>query len=475
MEILSSRLRASELSQQALEAVERGDFALAEAQLAEAARLDPAVPMYRCNLATTRLCQGKAQLAYDGLRQAADPLEALDCATLGQTLKSLGAAAEAVTWMKRALLLDPRQVSARITLANLQSEAGLLEEAIQTLRLGLGDAPEHGPLLNNLGLALHEAGHLEEALAVFERIRHVAPQTPGTALNRAHSLLLMGRWREGFAAYEARPLPPSPSRAPHWNGQATVGATLLIRAEQGLGDAVQFARFISLARIRMGRVVLLCDKTLHRLFEGVCELADETQPPPPHDLQCPLLSLPHLLGLADPEITAPAVYLKPPAPLSLPGTFKVGLVWSGRRGHANDKNRSLDPKLLEPLLKVHGATFYSLQIGRGTPPEGMTDLAPSISDLYDTARAIMGLDLLISADTAPAHLAGALNKPVWTLLPFAPDWRWGLNGETTPWYPSMRLLRQPRLGDWSGVIEKAAKALRTNAGSGNPNPNPSSS
>jgi tetratricopeptide (TPR) repeat protein len=474
-EILSARVEAARLAQEAQAAYLASDFAKAERLLAQAAHLDPAVSTYRCNLATARLSLGQNTQAHDDLQQSLDPLDALDCATMGLVLKTMGAGDEAMGWLKRALLLDPRQVQARINLANLQSEAGVIEDAVQTLRLGLGDFPDHGLLLSNLGLALHESGTLSEALAVLTHAVQVAPQTPGLVLNRAHTLLLMERWREGFADYEARPQLFGTSSAPFWTGEPRTKECLLIQAEQGLGDAIQFARFIPLAARKIGRLILSCDKSLHRLFAGLCLLTDEAQPLPPHDRQCRLLSLPHLLDLDAPEIFAPQPYLTPPKGLTLAGDFKVGLVWAGRKGHANDKNRSLDPAMLAPLLQTPGVTFYSLQIGRGAPPPNMTDLAPGITDLLDTASAIAGLDLLISVDTAPAHLAGALGKPVWTLLPHAPDWRWGLNGEGTPWYPSMRLFRQKVRGDWPEVIGRVATALETNARSGNPSPSPSSS
>ncbi|MFA6018897.1 MAG: tetratricopeptide repeat protein [Rhodospirillales bacterium] len=470
----SSRIKAARVAEAGAKAYGESDFSQAELWFGQAAALDPAIPSYRCNLATARLALGKTELACRELEKSIDPLEALDCATLGLALTNLKAAKEAMVWLKRALLLDPGQVAARINLANLMTASGQHEDAIMLMRQGLAESPDHWPLLNNLGLALQEAGRLQETLEMLARAQTLAPGQPDILLNLAHALLLSGRWREGFAAYEARPLPPSPSQAPLWNGGQQLGKTLLVRAEQGFGDAIHFARFLPLAQALVGSLILSCDKTLLRLMAGMCNAVDEALPLPAHDLQSALLSLPRLLGLDAPELFAPTPYIKPPPPPKLAGAFKVGLVWAGRRGHANDKNRSLDPVLLAPLLGMAGISFYALQIGRGAPPAGMTDLAPGIADLADTASALAGLDLLISADTAPAHLAGAMGKPVWTLIPFAPDWRWGLTGEATPWYPSMRLFRQDKPGDWAGVIERVATALRIAADSGNPNPSPSS-
>lgn len=458
-DVLQSRTEAAQLAEQAAQAYGRSDFAKAESLFEQAMLADPALSSYRCNLALARMALGKSGMAADRLAGQMDPLDALDCATLGLACKQAGRKGEALTWLRRALLLDPRQGQARINLANLLIADGLRDEAVRLMREGLAEAPDDWTLANNLGLALHEGGRLEEAIAIFEQALAQNPASREVRLNLAHALLLAGRWKEGFKAYEARRLLLPAPLAPVWDGKAKPGAVLLIRAEQGFGDAIQFARFIEQAKMRAGRVILSCDKALLRLFEGLCDLADEAQPPPAHDLCCNLLSLPFLLELEAKALFGRVPYLKAPPAKALTGGFKVGFVWAGRAGHANDKNRSLDPALLAPLLTIEGLAPYSLQIGKGAPPPGMTDLAGGVADLYDTAAAIASLDLLISADTAPAHLAGAMGKPVWTLLPHAPDWRWGLGGETTPWYPSMRLFRQEKPGDWQGVIERIGAEL----------------
>lgn len=454
------RAIAASLAAQGTAAYGVNDFAQAETLFAQAARLDPVQSGYRCNLATARLALGKNDLALSGLQAGLDPLEPLDCATLGLVLKTMGAGGEAAVWLRRALLLDPRQAQARINLANLLTRRGESAEAIRLMREGLHETPGHAALLNNLGLALHESGDLAEACGILEQAHSAAPDSREITLNLAHTLLMMGRFREGFAAYEARPLIPNSSAAPRWQGETLPGKTLLVLAEQGLGDALQFARLLPLATAKVGRLVLSCERSLHRLLAPLAECADESAALPPHDVYCPLLSLPFALGLEAPALFASPPYLKVPEPMPLQGGIKIGLVWAGRRGHANDMNRSLDPALLAPLQDIPGLTFYSLQIGRGAPPQGLIDLSPAFSDLYDTARAIAGLDLLISADTAPAHLAGALGKPVWTLLPYAPDWRWGLGTQTTPWYPTMRLFRQDVPGDWHGAIAQMGAQLQ---------------
>ena len=233
------RVIAASLAAQGTAAYGINDFAQAETLLAQAARLDPVQPGYRCNLATARLAQGKKDLALSGLQAGLDPLEPLDCATMGLVLKTLGAGDEAMVWLRRALLLDPRQAQARINLANLLIAKGESAEAIRLMRTGLYETPGHAALLNNLGLALHESGDLAEALGILEQARSAAPDSREIALNLAHTLLMMGRLKEGFAAYEARPLIPSSSTAPRWQGETLPGKTLLVLAE--LGMAVYFA------------------------------------------------------------------------------------------------------------------------------------------------------------------------------------------------------------------------------------------
>ena len=474
-EALSSRQLAAQAAALATQAYSASDFALAESCFAKAALLDPANSTYRCDLATARLSQGKNDLALKGLERAIDPLDAQDCATMGLVLKTMGAGSEAIIWLKRALLLKPGHGAARLNLSNLLLASGQHEEAILILRQGIEECPGNWQLLNNLGLALHEGGRPQEALSILDRALEMAPASREAALNRAHALLSMGRWREGFTAYEVRlPPDPPPSPTPRWRGEALPGKTLLIMAEQGFGDAIQFARLLPLAAQKVGKLILACDTAMQGLFGQICETVDESQALPAHDAHCPLLSLPLTLGLEAPELFAKTPYLSAEKPLALEGGFKVGFVWAGRAGHANDKNRSLSPALLAPLLALPGISAYSLQIGKGNPPVGMRDLAPAIRHLGDTANAIAGLDLLISADTAPAHLAGALGQAVWTLIPYAPDWRWGHEGEATPWYPTMRLFRQSRPGDWPGVIERVATELEKAARSGNPNPMSSS-
>jgi Flp pilus assembly protein TadD len=444
-----------------------GDFAQAAQMFETLYSSEPANSEHLCNLATALLALGRGGEAVQRLLNANPAGDPLIAATLGMVHTMDGQAAEALPWLKRALLLDPGRTPARINLANAFSQLGRYSEAAQTCRDGLARDPASVALLNNLGLAEMEAGHPKAALAPLAQAMELAPNEPEAAINRAHALLLMGDYREGFAAYEARRSRPGLSFAdsgrPWWDGKALAGKTILVHAEQGLGDAIQFVRFLVMVRERAkpSRLLLSCDRQLVRLLGNLAdEVVADIDLPPPHDVQTLLLSLPGLLGLNGSDLSGTSAYMRAD-PLDLPpcSGFKVGLVWAGSAGHRNDRNRSLAPHLMEPLLDLAGVSVFSLQKGRGEPPPGMIDLAPRLGDLADTARALAALDLLIAADTSVLHLAGALGRPAWGLIPFAPDWRWGLRQETTPWYPSLRLFRQERPGDWPSVIERVALAL----------------
>jgi hypothetical protein len=297
------------------------------------------------------------------------------------------------------------------------------------------------------------------------------------------TLLLLGRLAEGFAEYEHR-LAPRPAHIPGppvWRGEPLEGWTILLHAEQGIGDTIQFVRYLpEVARRGAGRVLLAAPPTFARLLAGLPGLDALVRPEDRAEVRahvhCPLLSLPHVLGTTTVEtIPAPTPYLRAePAALTrwrerladLRG-LRVGLVWAGNPRHQNDRNRSIAPERLAPLLRVRGVSWVSLQLGapverlREQAPEGavLVDIAPELTDLAETAAAIVQLDLVVAVDTAVAHLAGALGRPVWVLLPAVPDWRWLLGREDSPWYSTMRLFRQQRAGDWDGVVARIAAAL----------------
>jgi hypothetical protein len=265
---------------------------------------------------------------------------------------------------------------------------------------------------------------------------------------------------------------------PPWDGRPLEGRTLLLHAEQGFGDAIQFIRYLPLAAERGGRIIIECQAQLQRLFQinaGGSQIVASGQPMPDFDSHCPLLSLPWVFGTTLASVPDIVPYLRADAEnvgswrqrlAEHSQVVKVGLVWSGNPAHKNDRCRSMTLARLAPLAQTRGVRFFSLQKGEAatearTPPPGMEliDWTEELTDFADTAALIAHLDLVIAVDTAVAHLAGAMGKPVWTLLPFVPDWRWLLEREDSPWYPSMRLFRQPFWGDWDSVIERVADEL----------------
>jgi hypothetical protein len=266
---------------------------------------------------------------------------------------------------------------------------------------------------------------------------------------------------------------------PMWDGRSLNGRHLLIHAEQGLGDAIQFVRYARMCAGRDAQVTLVCDRSLVELFrgtEGPSQILAMGDPLPPFDLHLPMLSQPLVFRTRRESIPNEVPYLfAEPARCAAwkkrlgddRSHLRVGLTWKGNPGNRRSRIRDIPLETLWPMLGAEHVVFYGLQLGEGAEelrrfPEAarIVDQSEHIHEFADTAALMTELDLIISVDTAVAHLGGALGRPVWTLLPFVPDWRWGLEGETTPWYPTMRLFRQPAMDDWESVIERVAGELR---------------
>lgn len=332
---------------------------------------------------------------------------------------------------------------------------------------------------NNLAVALKSLGRLAEAEAVQRDAVALAPDDAEIRFNLALLLLQQGKWREGWAEYEHR-WGMAEFRAldrgfvqPGWDGAAFPGQTLLITAEQGFGDAIQFSRFIALAAERGGRVVVECRPELRRLLAtapGCAETVVLGDALPPFDLHVPMMSLPRVLGLELETLPAPSSYLGVPAGAAdfadvaaAPG-LRVGLVWAGKASRGDNVLRSCSPGDLAPLLALDGASFFSLQVGGGAAvwPAGRAprDLSGRLGDFADTAAAVAALDLVIVVDTAVAHLAGALGKPAWVMLPRPCNgFLWMDDRTDSPWYPTARLFRQAAPGDWAGVVAAVRDAV----------------
>ncbi|MCA3426523.1 MAG: tetratricopeptide repeat protein [Roseomonas sp.] len=333
----------------------------------------------------------------------------------------------------------------------------------------------------NHGFILAALNRFEEAIGFYDRALKIKPDDTEAHHNRAFALLTLGRFEEGWLAYEYRNLRKKPSLARNyskplwWGDEPLKDQKLFVYSEQGLGDTIHFGRYALLAAERGATVCLSVQKPLYRLFRGFHPkvlVISSTEVPVEFDLHCPLLSLPLAFRTRLETIPAwPDGYLKAPEEEAarwaqrLPRGRRIGLVWSGSNTHSNDANRSIALARLRPLFQSSDV-WISLQKEvrerdqTALQASGLLDLTAELEDFADTAALISALDLVIAVDTSVAHLAAALGKPVWLMLPFAPDFRWLLDREDSPWYPSMRLFRQPRPGDWDSVITRIADALR---------------
>jgi tetratricopeptide (TPR) repeat protein len=413
----------------------------------------------------------------------------------GITLEALGRLAEALGSFDRVIALMPDRDAGYFSRAGILYRMGRFAESLTVFERLAKRSPNDPRLAVNHGVALQWCGQPDKALEQYDRAIALAPGEVSAWLNKAMLLLLLGDLRQGLPLFEWRrrdPNQPAPKRSferPLWLGETSIaGKTVLLHCEQGYGDMIQFCRYAALAADAGARVILAVQPPLVDLLAttpGASLALSENDPFPNHDLHCPILSLPLAFGTTAETIPAgvPYLYADPRAAAAwrdrisgLPG-LRVGLVWAGgsRIGNADmlaiDQRRSLPLAALTPLARVAGCTFFSLQLGAASrqaaqPPAGMVlhDHTDSLRTFADTAAMIETLDLIISVDTAPAHLAGAMGKPVWLLNRFDTDWRWMLNRDDSPWYPTMRLFRQPSPGDWNSVVKAVAEALRTLAG-----------
>jgi hypothetical protein len=395
---------------------------------------------------------------------------------------------------RTALEYQPDYAGAYYNIGNALLGNRQFDEAVASYRSALEIKPDYAEVHCSLGVALKELGKFDEAVACFQNALRIDPELVEARLNLGSLFLSQGRYAEGWPEYEARYDPGYSGRRsippnlpfPRWQGQPLAGKSILIWPEQGFGDEIQFARYVPLLKARgVSRITLVCKPPLKTLLETLAGAdAVVTQSGaatlPLHDYWTFSLSLPLYFDTTVETIPAEFPYLSvPPDRLSrwnerLPTSgLKVGLVWKGSALHSNDNNRSLPSlSLLAPLWSAPGVNFISLQKGQGedeaaTAPKSqpILHLGSDILDFSDTAAIVAQLDLVICIDTAIAHLAGALNKPCWVLLPATgTDWRWLRDRPDSPWYPdAVRLFRQTKPGDWSAAIDDIAQHLSSRA------------
>ena len=393
--------------------------------------------------------------------------------------RAKGDLAQAAILFREALRLRPDFAAAAIDLATLHQQFQDLDSAIALYRHALVADPQSAQALCNLALALQGLRRFDEALAAFDAAMAIAPKAPLVRLNRAQLLLMLGRWDEGWEEYEWRWRLPRRKRTPYapgWDGSPLRGRTLLVFFELGLGDTIQMLRYLPLVAERAtgGRVLVACQAPFRRLMSGIpgIELISEGDALPRLDFEVPMSSLPRIFGTRpdtvppQPVLRFPADDMAPALVRTAPGP-RVGLVWAGNPGMLNDATRSMPLDTLRPLTGVKPSGLFSLQKGEAAEAQlaatgldaAIVPLGPHLHDMADTAAAIREMDLVVTVCTSVAHLAGTLGKPTWLMLSYASEWRWMLNRDDTPWYPSMRIFRQDKRGDWDGVVARIAAAL----------------
>lgn len=425
------------------------------------------------------VCQsGQLETAENYLRRVVtlSPQFAQAWGNLGGVVQQRGRVEEAIGYYQQAIDLDPLYADAHQNLAVALQEQERLEEAIVHCQQAIALKPHIADLYYNLGFMLRRLNRLEEAIVQYRQAIQQRPDFVEAHKNLGHALLLQGKFLEGFVEYEWRWQQKHWSRRPftqpEWDGSPLNGKTILLHAEQGFGDTMQFVRYATLVRDRGGRVIVEAQSALLRLLKtapGIDQLVAQDTPLPAFDVHAPLLSLPRILGTTLETIPAHIPYFQAPdsrphLPISSSSSsLKVGITWMGNPNHKNNRYRSCSLTDFQSLFDLPDIQFYSLQKGeaelRSHPELPIQDLSPHLQDFADTAAAIAQLDLIITIDTSVAHLAGALGKPVWLLLSFAPDWRWMIDREDSPWYPTMRLFRQTAPGDWAGVFDRLKPAL----------------
>jgi tetratricopeptide (TPR) repeat protein len=465
---------------------DQGRLGEAHACYRQALQLQPTFAGAHSNLGNVLRDQRRLSEAEDCYRQAVrlEPNSAEAHFHLAICLADQGRLDEAETSYRMALRLRPDYPDALNNLGNTLRHLDRLDEAVDcyhgALRLRADFAGAH----NNLGIAVGELGRFEEAEACYCEALRLRPDYHEARFHLAHLWLQRGDFARGWPEYEwrwhtegfVRPT----FQQPHWDGSDLAGRTILLQAEQGLGDMIQFIRYAPLVKQRGGRVVVQCPPPLREVFQtcrGIDELVPQGTTLPAFDVYAPLLSLPGLMDTTVDNVPADIPYLAAhpqkvqqwqPELERLGRGVRVGIVWQGSRVYRNDRRRSVTLAQFEPLARLPGVRLVSLQVGAGVEQLATIGERWPICDLgscfdpssfADAAAVLSGLDLLVSVDTALVHLAGALGRPVWLALPFAPDWRWLLEREDSPWYPGLRLFRQQRPGQWAEVFERMAAAL----------------
>jgi tetratricopeptide (TPR) repeat protein/ADP-heptose:LPS heptosyltransferase len=500
--------RLAELQPQSAEAYHRlgksqerlGEWVAAMASYERALALQPDSPDLHSGLARLQTKQGAFREAAESCQRALalDPNNHELYLQLGNALTDLGSYGAAVEALRRALTFKPDSAPAVYALGYFFERKGDLASAAESYRHALKLDPRMMNVYIHLGITYFLRGDLEKAIEFCEQAQKLEPESPEARSFLGLLHLQQGNFRAGWSEYEDRWATTYGVRfrrkflEPLWKGEPLEGSRILLYAEQGAGDTLQFVRYVPLVAARGGKIVLEVQSSLHRLLAstaGATEVFRRNGALPQFDWQCPLLSLPLVFDTDLNTIPAKIPYVHPdPAQVEVwrerlgaavagrrdnGSSLRIGLAWAGSPLHPYDFWRSIPLELLAPLTNVEGTTFYSLQVGPPAqqvkelgPRVHLIDLQDALKDFADTAAVVANLDLVISVDTAVVHLAGAMGKPVWVLVQKSADWRWMLEREDSPWYPTAHVFRQATLGNWQDVVSRVERELRLLAKSG---------
>jgi Flp pilus assembly protein TadD len=395
---------------------------------------------------------------------------------LGNVLSSQGRFAEAMEYFSEAARLQPQMAEMHVNLSNVFRDSWMLGEAIAAAEKAISLKPNMPEAQLCLGAAVACLGQFDRAKEAYRRAIAVRPDYSVAHMNLGLVELVTGNFRDGWNEYERRrqcfnAVPPRSFTQPAWTGQPIDGKTILIFPEQGFGDAIFFIRYVPMVAAKGAKVILECQPALAPLFgrvPGIERLIVAGESLPPFDFQCALPSLPGAFRTDLSTIPATIPYLSADGEAverwrrrigPSENLRQIGIAWAGNAANRNDRNRSISLEKWKPILDAGGSRFHSLQIAPPLAGLGVSDWSAHLTDFAETAALIANLDLVISVDTAAAHLAAAMGKTVWLMIPFPPDWRWMLDRTDSPWYSTVRLFRQKRAGDWEPVLGEVAKSL----------------
>jgi Flp pilus assembly protein TadD len=477
--------------------IHQGRYDEAAFYLRQSLQFDPDDSVALNNLGTVFWLMGRNDEAESYYRRALElkPDDYSIANNLGNALWHKTSFEEAAASYRRALELKPNSATTWMNLGVVLTDLGDFDQADACIQESMRLRPDSHEAHDNLGANLARQGKWDEALAAYDQALRLDPHYPEARRNRGLAWLTCGDFERGWPEYEwrlscKRHVGYNPS-GPRWTGEDLRGKTILLHSEQGFGDTIQIIRFVTDVRKRgAGQVIVICQESLVRLiarFPGIDVLKEERSPVPPFDVHASLWSLPGILGTTLANLPAPRAYLSADegtiafwrttlgralGQYDMDHSLKIGIVWQGNPKHRQDRFRSFRLRELEPLAKVPCVRLISLQKEHGldqiraldgrfsvTELTSQTGESEDQRDFLDTAAIISQLDLVVTADSAVAHLAGSLGVPVWVALQSVAEWRWMLDREDSPWYPSMRLFRQTSAGDWPGVFARMACIL----------------